>query len=146
MFTVRGTRLMLSPHTAFRVRLSSTSSAPPRRKSTSGSGFLPPASSSSSASKTSLTHTNFLERPTASDANMSFTAALSQMTRRSTVLADSIRYCDFSGGIVGLWCCVGYKDWSWGGRRLSIWFAHAIGSFHGYPEPHILDTWPHRDR
>ncbi|KAF9545402.1 hypothetical protein CPC08DRAFT_392110 [Agrocybe pediades] len=83
-------RLTLSPHATFRERLSSTSSAPPRRKSTNGSAFLPAASSSSfSASKTSVPNANFLESPTVSDANTSLTAALSEMTRTSAVLAGT---------------------------------------------------------
>ncbi|KAF4621652.1 hypothetical protein D9613_012797 [Agrocybe pediades] len=105
MFTIRGTRLMLPPHTASCVRLSSTSSAlpPPRRKCTTGSVFLPPASSSSSPSSASITpstNANILERPAVSGTNTSFTASLSQMTKTSAVLAGTAFF--IATSLVGL--------------------------------------------
>ncbi|KAF9543980.1 hypothetical protein CPC08DRAFT_419573 [Agrocybe pediades] len=96
MFTtsvVCGTHFVLPISVPLRqqqLRLSSTFSAPPRHKPIHSTSSLPrPASATSfAASATSYPQVN-LERSSESDANTSLSAALSQMTRSSAILAGT---------------------------------------------------------
>ncbi|KAF9543974.1 hypothetical protein CPC08DRAFT_770140 [Agrocybe pediades] len=90
---VCGTHFVLPISTPLRqnLRLSSTFSAPPRRKPIHASSSLPPPASSTpfAASETSSSHVNLLERSSESDAHTPLSAALSQMTGSSALLAGT---------------------------------------------------------
>ncbi|KAF9542585.1 hypothetical protein CPC08DRAFT_770387 [Agrocybe pediades] len=97
MFTasvVCGTRFVLPISIPFRqqyLRLSSTFSAPPRRKPIHVSSSPPHSSLAApiTASETSSSPVNLFERSSEFEANTSLSAALSQMTRSSAILAGT---------------------------------------------------------